>query len=129
MKSRPLPLLALLGALFLTGCGDDGGGSETDYSGAWRGRTSHGGTVSFTVDGHAVKTFQVVDDQATVQLTKPVAIQGSSFSAQNSEGVSSPDSPAVAIQCTFDSATQCFGTYSIRRDADQWSGTFEASRP
>ena len=107
------------------GC-DDGGGSDLDYGGAWQGRTSHGGTVGFTVDGSSVTSFRIVDDQANVQITQPVDIHGDSFSAENSAGVSSPGSPAVSLQATFDSDTHCAGRYSI---ANAWSGTFEATRP
>lgn len=128
MKSKWPPSLALLGILFLAGCGGDDSSSVLDYSGTWRGTTSHGGTVSFIVDGHAVKSFQIVDDQANVQITKPVAVKGDSFSAENSAGVSSPGSPAVSLHCTFESETHGFGDYSIQQPPDTWSGTFEASR-
>ena len=104
-------------------------GPDRDYSGTWRGRTSHGGTVVFTVDGPEVTGLQIVDDQARVQLTQPVSIERDSFSADNSEIVPSTGNPLVSLQCAFDSETHCAGRYSIAKAPNAWSGTFEATRP
>lgn len=116
--------LALFGILWLAGCGGGDGGSGLDYGGIWRGATSHGGTVAFTVVDNMVTSFQIVDNQARVQITMPTEIKGNSFAAANSAGVSSPDSPAVSAQGTFDSETHATGHYSV----STWSGTFEAAR-
>ena len=132
MKSIPSHLaaivLVLLGALLLAGCGGGGGGSNQDYGGIWQGRTSHDGTVAFTVIGNSVTSLRIVDAQADVWILNPVEIEGDSFSAKNSEGATSPGSPAVSVQGTFDSATQAFGRYAITKAGNTWSGTFEAAK-
>lgn len=129
MTSILQPLARACFVLFVAACPigcDDGGGSDLDYGGTWQGRTSHGGTVVFTVAGSSVTSLRIVDDQANVQIAQPVDIHGDSFSAANSAGVFSPGSPAVALQATFESETHCAGRYSI---ANAWSGTFEATQP
>lgn len=128
LHPRTGTLILLLAILWLTGCGGDSGGPDQDYRGNWRGRTSHGGTVVFTVSVNEVTFLQIVDAQANVDLTMPLGIDGSSFSAATSAGVSSSGSPAVSVHCTFDSATHGTGSYSITKPPNTWTGTFEASR-
>ena len=119
-------ILVLLATLGLTGCGGDSG-LETDYSGTWQGRTSHGGTIVFVVDGNAVTSLQNTDPEADVWITQPVAVEGNSFSVQDAEGVSSPTSPAVSVQGTFTSITTATGAYSVTRGSQSVAGTFQAT--
>jgi len=121
-------LLILFGIPWLAGCG--GGWSDTpqDYSGTWQGRTSHGGSVAFTVVANAVASLQIVDGQANIRIQNSVEIDGNSFSADNSDVVASTDNPLVSVQCTFDSSTHAAGSYSLTQTPNAWSGTFEASR-
>ena len=122
--------LVLLALAASAGCDDGGGGDGGGaYDGTWQGRTSHGGTVVFAVDGSSVRSLEIVDARARVRIVEPVAIEGTSFSAENSEGVSGPGSPAVSLQAVFDSDARCTGTYSLRTSSESWSGTFEAIRP
>lgn len=119
--------LALLAALLPMGCGSDDG-SDLDYRGEWRGTTSRGGTIQFSASGTAITSLQIVDPQANVWIIQPVAIVDGSFSVQNSEGVSSPTSPAVSVQGDFNSESQSSGTYSISRGGQTVSGTFSATK-
>lgn len=125
-RLRAGAFLVLLGILGLAGCGGDND-ADSGYGGAWRGGTSHGGTVVFTVDGYAVTTLQVVDKQARVQIMQPVSIKRGSFSVENFENASLSGNPLVSLHGTFDSQTHCSGRYSITAASDTWSGTFEAS--
>jgi hypothetical protein len=120
--------LALLASALPLGCGGDGGESGLDYRGTWQGKTSHGGDVIFTVGNEAVDSLRIVDDQAEMKTTQPVAIEGNSFSVMNSEGATAPNSPGVSVQGTFDSETQASGSYSITQASQTWAGTFTASR-
>ena len=52
--------LCACACLVLAGCGGDEG-ADADYSGAWQGRTSNGGTVVFTVQGAQVVALRLVD--------------------------------------------------------------------
>lgn len=120
-------LIALLASLLPMGCGSDDG-SDLNFRGEWRGTTSHGGTIEFSASGTAVTSLQIVDPQANVWITQPVAIVDGTFSVRNSEGVSSPTSPAVSVLGVFNSETQSSGTYSISRGGQTVSGTFTAAK-
>ncbi len=122
------PLPVLLALLWLTGCGGGSGETDFDYRGEWRGSTSHGGTITFSVSGPAVTTLQIADPQASIWIIQPTGIEGNTFSVENSEGVSSPNSPATSVQGVFDSETQCSGIYSISRGGQRVAGTFQASK-
>jgi hypothetical protein len=121
-------LLVLLIAFLPMGCGSGGDESDLNYRGEWRGSTSHGGTIAFSSSGTAVTSLQIVDPQANVWITQPVSIVDGIFAVENSEGVSSPTSPAVSVQGDFASETQATGTYSISRGGQRVTGTFTASR-
>ena len=120
--------LLLLGIPWLAGCGGGGSGAAQDYHGTWQGRTSHGGSVAFTVVDNAVASLQIVDAQADIRIKNSVEIEGNSFSVDNSDVVASTVNPLVSVQCTFDSTTHATGSYSLTQTPNAWSGTFEASR-
>jgi hypothetical protein len=119
--------LSLLVFSLPMGCGSDDG-SDLNYRGEWRGSTSHGGTIEFSSSGNAVTSLQIVDPQADVWITQPVAIVDGTFSVRNSEGVSSPTSPAVSVLGVFNSEIQASGTYTISRGGQTVSGAFTASK-
>lgn len=127
---RPLSrlfLILVLAALPL-GCGGGDEESGGNYRGEWRGTTSRGGSIVFSVSGTAITSLRIDDPQASMEITRPVAIEGNTFAVANSEGVSSPTSPAVSVQGVFDSETQASGIYSISRGGQRVAGTFNASR-
>jgi len=119
--------ILLFGILCLAGC-EGGSGADHDYMGIWKGTTSHGGTVEMVIGENVVSTLRITDTEANVWTSQLIAIIGNGFTVETSEGVSAPDSPAVIVQCTFDSATHCTGTYSVTRGTRVWTGTFEATK-
>ena len=119
--------LALLIVLALpAGCGS-GDGESLDYTGAWQGRTSNGGTVVFTVEGNLVTALRLVDPQGTIWCPQAVDIQGDSFSADYETNTSATD--YVSLECTFDSVAHGTGDYTMRKGSNLLTGTFEAQRP
>jgi len=115
--------LLITSVAVFTGCEGEDKGPDQDYNGNWRGRTSHGGSVTFTVSGDMVTAFQINDSKAQIWLQQPQDIKGNSFSGEGGELFDK-----TSVSCTFDSATHCTGTYSIRKLMGSWEGTFEASR-
>ena len=130
MNRKALDLARRLALLFvlalLAGCGG-GDGESLDYTGAWQGRTSNGGTVVFTVEGNLVTALRLVDPQGTIWFPQAVDIQGDSFSADYETNTSATD--YVSLECTFDSVAHGTGDYTMRKGSNLLTGTFEAQRP
>ena len=125
MLGRTLLLVVAAGSLQLfAGCESQDKGPDQDYNANWKGRTSNGGTVSFTVGGDKVTALEIKDSRGWIRLQQPVDIDGDSFSAEGSSGFLN----STKVSCTFDSATHCTGSYSIQELGQSLSGTFEATR-
>ena len=124
--SRSLACLLVVGLALLTGCGGGDEGSDQNYDGTWQGRTSHGGTITFTVSAGMVTTLRLEDPEASLWFPQPVAIVGNTFEAEYVTDTASTDD--VRLQGSFDSSTHSFGTYSIRKGSQKLAGTFEALR-
>ena len=107
------------------GCGGDEG-ADADYSGAWQGRTSNGGTVVFTVQGAQVVALRLSDPGGEIWFPKPTDVVGHSFSAEYGTDTAATDD--VALTGTFDSPVHATGRYSMRKGAQLLKGTFEAAR-
>ena len=119
--------LALLFVLALpAGCGS-GGGESLDYTGAWQGRTSNGGTVVFTVEGNLVTALRLTDPQGSIWFPQAVDVQGDSFSADYETNTSATD--YVSLECMFDSIVHGTGNYTMRKGGNLLTGTFEAQPP
>lgn len=112
--------------ILLAGCGGGDGGSDQNFDGTWQGRTSNGGTVTFTVDGDWVTSLRLTDPAATLWFPQSVDIHGSTFDAEYETDTATTDD--VRLQTSFNSATQASGTYSIRKGSQLLTGTFQASR-
>ena len=115
--------LCACACLVLAGCGGDEG-ADADYSGAWQGRTSNGGTVVFTVEGNLVAALRLVDPQGSIWFPQPTDIQGNSFSAEYETHTAATD--YVSLECTFDSVAHGTGRYTLRKGSQILTGTFEA---
>lgn len=109
----------------LAGCGGDDG-ADADYSGAWQGRTSNGGTVVFTVQGAQVVALRLSDPGGEIWFPQPTDVVGNSFSAEYGTDTAATDE--VALSGTFDSADRASGRYSMRKGTRLLAGTFEATR-
>jgi hypothetical protein len=121
MLNRLVFSLIMCGCITL-GCSKSGGdGDDLDYNGNWNGKTSNGGSVTFTVSENKVTALEIKDDDGSIRLREPIGIDGDSFSAS-----CGPSWPMCDLSCTFDSATHCTGSYSIT-GIGSVSGTFEAS--
>ena len=117
--------LMVLGGLLLGGCGGEGG-SDQNYDGTWAGRTSHGGSITFTVDGDWVLTLRLDDPAAQIWFPQPVDIHGNVFAAQYLTDTASSDD--VRLGGSLVSATQVNGNYSLHKGTYALSGTFTATR-
>ena len=118
--------LALLIVLALpAGCGS-GDGESLDYTGAWQGRTSNGGTIVFTVEANVVASLSLVDPQGSIWFPQPTDIDGNSFSAEYETNTSTSD--FVSLECTFDSLAHGAGRYSLLKGSNLLTGTFEVQR-
>lgn len=130
MNRKALALARRLALLFVlalpAGCGS-GDGVSLDYTGAWQGRTSNGGTVAFTVEGNLVTALRLVDPQGSIWFPQAVDVQGDSFSADYETNTSATD--YVSLQCTFDSVAHGTGDYTMRKGSNLLTGTFEAQPP
>ncbi len=130
MNRKALALARRLALLFVlalpAGCGS-GDGESLDYTGTWQGRTSNGGTIVFTVEGHLVTALRLVDPQGTIWFPQAVDVQGDSFSADYETNTSATD--YVSLQCTFDSVAHSTGDYTMRKGGNLLTGTFEAQPP
>lgn len=118
-------LCACAGAV-LVGCGDDGGGADADYAGVWKGRTSNGGTIVFTVEGSLVVALQLSDPGGEIWFPQPTDIRGDSFSAEYATDTAATDD--VSLQGTFVSESDATGRYEMRKGGSVLSGTFAARR-
>jgi hypothetical protein len=119
-----LPLMLCASVILPVGCEE---GPDEDYNGEWRGRTSNGGTVVFTVEGDEVTAFEMRDPGgSSLRLLESVAINGNSFSVEDDGGVLGMDE--AELEGTFDSATHCTGSYSFEKLWMTHSGTYDATR-
>ncbi|GEM_PF-1237872 len=126
-RSISLALFLLLFSL-LAGCGGGSSGEESVYAGTWFGPTSHGGTVTFTVENGWVTSFQITDDGASIWIQQPTALEGDSFEAHNSEDGSAVGAPGATATGLFSDTTHCTGTYTLTQDSQQWMGTYTATK-
>jgi len=120
-----IPLFALL---LFAGCGGGGSTDESVYAGKWAGPTSHGGTVSFTVENGWVTSFRVTDNGASIWIEQPTEVVGDTFEAHNSEDGSAVDAPGATVTGLFDSTVHCTGNYTLTKDSQQWMGTYTATK-
>ena len=109
----------------LAGCGGDEG-ADADYSGAWQGRTSNGGTVVFTVQGAQVVALRLSDPGGEIWFPKPTDVVGNSFSAEYGTDTAATDD--VFLKGTFVSDSDATGRYEMRKGSHVLSGTFAAQR-
>ena len=129
MKFTPSPIvrrwLCACACLVLAGCGGDEG-ADADYSGAWQGRTSNGGTVVFTVQGAQVVALRLTDPGGEIWFPQPTDIVGHSFSAEYGTDTAATDD--VFLKGTFVSDSDATGRYEMRKGSHVLSGTFAAQR-
>ena len=118
--------LCACACLVLAGCGGDEG-ADADYSGAWQGRTSNGGTVVFTVQGAQVVALRLTDPGGEIWFPQPTDIVGHSFSAEYGTDTAATDD--VFLKGTFVSDSDATGRYAMRKGGAVLSGTFAAQRP
>jgi len=118
----------LLISLSLAGCGSGSGGDEGAYAGKWAGTTSHGGTVSFTVENNWVTSFRVTDNGASIWIQQPTNLEGDTFEAHNSENGSAPGAPGATVTGLFDSTAHCSGNYTLTQSTQRWTGTYTATK-
>ena len=117
--------LCACACLVLAGCGGDEG-ADADYSGAWQGRTSNGGTVVFTVQGAQVVALRLTDPGGEIWFPQPTDIVGHSFSAEYGTDTAATDD--VFLKGTFVSDSDATGRYEMRKGSHVLSGTFAAQR-
>ena len=126
--SKWIALSAVCSSLLFSGCEGDSSGPDMDYNGTWKGSTSAGGSVSFTVSGGKVSGLYLTHGNYYLkqQSSSQVEISGNEFSIDVvlAEG---------EIKGTFSSATKCSGSYSysgyvIMAGKVSYSGTFEATK-
>jgi hypothetical protein len=120
--------LLLLALIALAGCGGGGSGDESVYGGKWAGPTSHGGTVSFTVENGWVTSFRVTDAGASIWIEQPTDVVGDTFEAHNSENGSAAGAPGATVTGLFDSAAHGTGNYTLTQSSHQWMGTYTATK-
>ena len=130
MKKIPSPfvrwLLCACVCAVLAGCDDGGNGADADYSGVWRGPTSNGGAIVFTVEGDSVVSLRLDDPQGVIWFPRPTDVRGDSFSAEYAADTAATDD--VSLSGTFVSDSSATGRYEMRKGGNVLRGTFAARR-
>jgi len=128
---NPQLLTALLAALPLV-CGCEGAGSDgpdQDYNGTWTGSTSGGGELRFVVSGDKVVNLYLRHGGNTLTQNEgnSADISGNSFAIDHKTVLETGQ-----ISGTFETATQCSGTYFFNGNPlsgpVSFSGTFTATK-